>query len=40
MDMNLEHASIIDKKISSFARAVMQIFRLLCDPVIEAMIDL
>jgi hypothetical protein len=26
MDMKLEHASIIGKKISSFARAVMKIF--------------
>jgi hypothetical protein len=26
MDINLGHASIIDKKISSFARALMEIF--------------
>ena len=26
MDMKLEHASIVDKKISSFARTVMGIF--------------
>jgi hypothetical protein len=27
MDMKLEHASIIDKRISSFALAVMEIFK-------------